>query len=437
VVSGQEDKSITPEEKREALDRVLRSQTFARADQLKKFLHYVCTMEMGRRVEEISEYSIAVDALGRRADYSPGDDSTVRDRARDLRLKLQQFYHLECPGESIRINLQKGSYAPTFLRAAPADSSPAVPATAPSKTTHVAHRHKLPAKAVIACAVVSGVTLAAIFGFMRHGGTDPILAEFWGPLLLRDANVLLCVASPTTIGFKRFQEAPRAGRFRPAPPEIATLLSDAPSLDGGTLPYLFAVDSPTFGDAAAAVIASRYLSAAGVPFQLIAESSVRPAVLRDRNVLLIGAPSYSTYAARALRSTPFTIRSESAKSEEAISDGTPDLAPKRIFTAKRDASGALSVAYGLISVFGSQAAMGQGPRTVIFSGITGAGSQAAMEFFSSSAGLGLLRDRLRKDGYQRVPSSYQVVVRCTIDRSLLMNWDFAAYQVIERPPMFE
>ena len=81
--------------------------------------------------------------------------------------------------------------------------------------------------------------------------------------------------------------------------------------------------------------------------------------------------------------------------------------------------------------------MGQGPRTVIFSGITGAGSQAAMEFFSSSAGLGLLRDRLRKDGYQRVPSSYQVVVRCTIDRSLLMNWDFAAYQVIERPPMFE
>jgi len=107
-------KSVTLEEKRAALDRVLRSDTFARSAQLKKFLEYVCAMEMADRVAEISEYSIAVEALGRHADYSPGNDSTVRGRAHDLRLKLEQFYTSESPGESIRITFPRGAYAVSY-----------------------------------------------------------------------------------------------------------------------------------------------------------------------------------------------------------------------------------------------------------------------------------------------------------------------------------
>ena len=60
-----------------------------------------------------------------------------------------------------------------------------------------------------------------------------------------------------------------------------------------------------------------------------------------------------------------------------------------------------------------------------------------MEFFPSRAGLGLLLARFQKDGLKRVPASYQVVVRCTIDHIMLLNWDFAAYQVIQRPPMLD
>jgi hypothetical protein len=74
---------------------------------------------------------------------------------------------------------------------------------------------------------------------------------------------------------------------------------------------------------------------------------------------------------------------------------------------------------------------------VVISGIAGAGAQGAIEFFSSSAGLRLLRDHFRKDGIQHVPPCYQIVVRCSVDRSLLMNWELAAYQIMDRAPMLD
>src|SRR5215472_3393866 len=61
---------IAAEEKRQALEEMLESETFARADQLKFFLRYVCEMELAGRSSEISEYSVGVEALGRPKSFS-------------------------------------------------------------------------------------------------------------------------------------------------------------------------------------------------------------------------------------------------------------------------------------------------------------------------------------------------------------------------------
>jgi hypothetical protein len=43
-------------------------------------------MEIAGRAAEIKEYSIATEALGHPAAYSPGDGSSVRNRAHSLRI---------------------------------------------------------------------------------------------------------------------------------------------------------------------------------------------------------------------------------------------------------------------------------------------------------------------------------------------------------------
>src|SRR5215470_1055795 len=115
--------SVTAEQKQAALDAVLRSSTFARSDQLKSFLKYVCEMEIAGHGHELTEYLIGVEALGRPRQYSPGDDSAVRNRAFALRKKLQEFYEREKPDAPVRIELHKGSYCPHFVEGAALEKS--------------------------------------------------------------------------------------------------------------------------------------------------------------------------------------------------------------------------------------------------------------------------------------------------------------------------
>jgi hypothetical protein len=105
-------------EKREALEEVLQSAAFFRAGQLRAFLRYVCEMELAGRGDELCESLIGVEAFGRPEGYSPTEDASVRRRAGDLRVKLQEAYAGELAGSKIRIDLPKGKFVPRFVRVA-------------------------------------------------------------------------------------------------------------------------------------------------------------------------------------------------------------------------------------------------------------------------------------------------------------------------------
>jgi hypothetical protein len=104
----------SPEEKRSALEEVLQSTTFLRADQLRKFLRYICEMEISGRAGELCESLIGVEALGQPANYSTTENGFVRRRALDLREKLRETYATELASAKVRIELPKGRYVPRF-----------------------------------------------------------------------------------------------------------------------------------------------------------------------------------------------------------------------------------------------------------------------------------------------------------------------------------
>jgi hypothetical protein len=108
--------TISAEEKSQALQRVLQSRTFARSEQLRAFLRYVCEAELNGRAREINEYMLGVTVLRRPAHYSPADDSIVRTRAYDLRSKLRIYYAEEGTDDPVRIEIERGGYIPQFER---------------------------------------------------------------------------------------------------------------------------------------------------------------------------------------------------------------------------------------------------------------------------------------------------------------------------------
>ena len=112
-----ESEPIVTEERQAALEAVLSSETFSRSAQLRRFLRYVCESAIAGRSDEINEYAIGIEALGRQPGYSLAEDSAVRSRAYELRQRLEKYYTHENPNATILISIPKGSYVPVFARA--------------------------------------------------------------------------------------------------------------------------------------------------------------------------------------------------------------------------------------------------------------------------------------------------------------------------------
>jgi TolB-like protein len=96
------------------LERILSSKVFKKAIVLSNFLRYVVTETIGAKVYEIKEYSIAVNALSKPADFNPQIDAVIRIHAGRLRRSLHEYYNGEGKNDPLVISLKKGSYVPEF-----------------------------------------------------------------------------------------------------------------------------------------------------------------------------------------------------------------------------------------------------------------------------------------------------------------------------------
>jgi hypothetical protein len=99
--------------------RIAASRSFEKSSFLINFLLYVCEQELRGRGHELNEHQIGVKALGRPATYNPGDDNIVRNYARLLRKRLEEYFKTEGKDELLRVDIPRGHYVPVFYSAEP------------------------------------------------------------------------------------------------------------------------------------------------------------------------------------------------------------------------------------------------------------------------------------------------------------------------------
>ena len=102
-------------EERAELEVVLNSGIFNRAPNLASFLNYVCERHFEGQADGIKEYSIAVEALRRSAEFDQRTNSIVRVEAHRLRKRLAEYYAGIGADHPIHIDIPNGQYAPRFL----------------------------------------------------------------------------------------------------------------------------------------------------------------------------------------------------------------------------------------------------------------------------------------------------------------------------------
>jgi hypothetical protein len=108
---------LVPEElKRAALQKVVDSSTFSRAEQLRRLLLWLGE----KAIEGVapSEYDVGVAPLQRPKNFDPQTDSLVRKEMTRLRTKLEAYYQGEGRGDAVRV-CSTDAYRLTFLWSSP------------------------------------------------------------------------------------------------------------------------------------------------------------------------------------------------------------------------------------------------------------------------------------------------------------------------------
>jgi hypothetical protein len=96
-------------ELREEIERVLESGALGESATLRRILKYLGEAAVDGK-EDLKEYTIGVEALGKSASYDPQHDSTVRVQVGKLRQRLNEYYREQGTAHKVHISLPKGTF---------------------------------------------------------------------------------------------------------------------------------------------------------------------------------------------------------------------------------------------------------------------------------------------------------------------------------------
>jgi Tol biopolymer transport system component len=114
IDQGEAGSAVSAGEVRQALRQVLASQTFRRSERMSQFLNHAVQATLTQETSRLKEVCIGIEVFGRPADYNPKADPVVRNEARRLRRKLEEYYTTEGAADTLRITIPRGAYLAKF-----------------------------------------------------------------------------------------------------------------------------------------------------------------------------------------------------------------------------------------------------------------------------------------------------------------------------------
>ena len=167
---------------------------------MSRLLTYLCSKFFAGEADQIKEYNIAVDLLGRSVDFDPADNASARVEVHRLRKKLRTYYESEGADRDLRIEIPAGTYVPQFVPRPSAQSKaePSPVATAVlepdqalvaepvrGEALTVPNRIETPKRSWVPWLAAAGVGLAlvglAVMQLTRK--SNPEFETFWRPVV--------------------------------------------------------------------------------------------------------------------------------------------------------------------------------------------------------------------------------------------------------------
>jgi hypothetical protein len=399
--------------------RVAQSAKFTRAETLKRLLLYLWV----HRDEDISEYAVAIDALGRRVDFDPKTDASVRVQISRLRRKLKDFYEGEGAGEAYMLHIPMGTHSLTILSGG---SQPLIATISAPEETPVPSRQLVQPLLIVLCTILFLLSTWLLWDRHERGkiARRSIVTptSFWKSFIGVETPVKIILPTPV---FFTYPKLPTLhirdidiNDFRAwtTSNQIKSLASAGGS---PTLDHAYTVTSDTM----AALDLARYLDSVGiadqVAFEVTDDSSMN--LLEKNSVVAFGAH----YTLHPFRDYLATMNFSLAANEAWVENAHPSPGESPRYQVS-DQGNEHKVEPGIIAVLPGR---GQNLKLLI---MQSRHTSALVSMLTSQVGNSLFERIYRSHGS---PTYFEMVVEIESDGDhMIRSWPVALHPYTRKPP---
>lgn len=407
------------------LATVLNSRLFLRSPVLQKLLLYLWEQHDA----ELSEYAIAVDALGRDSSFDPATDATVRVTIGRLRQKLRDHYFEDGKHATSRFEIPLGSHRLVLVEspepAAPSVDDPLLPrplpvleATplmeAPSNRSRLGWWVAGIAAALMFC--VAGVLIFRSWISPSKSRTERSLLEMqpWNTIATGGKPLRIIVATPVFFSWQAQGKPSQDQRILVRDVGVNDFgeINKSPDLQGLSQRYgkpLLGQSYTVISDTFASITLARFLDRNGLGDQaevLDRAGATLPAVQHD-NIIALGTSATLTPFGNELAHMNFLLEPGDAK----LTNRNPAKGEPAVIQAQQE-SAERGTWPGIIAVL-----PGETPNSVQVL-LIGRYTSALATFLTSRQGLADLNAALRR---ARSPQYFEAVVESEMSADRLVS----------------
>lgn len=410
------------------VERILHSDELRGCQALRKLLRFLVDKSVCGEADELKEYIVAIDGLGKPSSYDPRKNSTVRIQVGRLRQKLADYYRAEGQRDPVVIDVPKGRFKLKFEYrngVAPKSGLLRAPARGPvlaESDQELEHRREQKHRAwrfwaAIAASMIVGITIGASFYLVKPtkakatavayaAGWDADMEALWQPFVATRKPLIVAIEDPLFVelngnpGVYFRDKQLNDWNAVMASSTMAAVKHATRSSDIHPSRYYTA-----YGEVEASFLVAKLLGPRVQNLTVVKTSNLSLQQLADNNVLFVGVQNLffteQTQAApidAPLQQVPEGIRNLHPAANE------PALFADQYSTAPSEEG----VAYALITHFPGP--MG-GNDVESFTSFRSAGYVAAVKAFTNPEFVKPLVTRLKQACGGHMPAYYQIVLR--------------------------
>lgn len=428
VPAIQASSGLTDEKILAQMDRIVQSEAFRNSRVLQRLLRFLADKYISGEAQQLKEYTVAVEALGRPSTYDPRHESAVRIQVGRLRQKLAEYYRTEGSGEEIIIDLPKGRFQLSFELRQPVSEA--------AQRRSMASIGQILVYAALAISTVWGTYATVMFKreHQKNASTrvilSPAIEQLWQPFFTTNHRIIIVFEDLLFLRL-RFHPGDRSLLFRDTTVNEWSQVDNSPNVKAIRSALKNSrVDPDQSLTMASEVVSSfllgKLLGTRQQNISMVKSSQISWRELSDENVVYVGSSPFFDVSSVGMPLVPQLVQVRSG-----VQNLKPGLGEPEIFLDQNGPGGADD---GELYVVVTHIPGKLGSSDILsFTSSRSPGFLGAVEWFTNPNLAQTLVEKIKKTPSGELPRYYQILFKVKFKDGVSTQTSYVLHRELHLP----